>query len=304
MPEWHQVIDLAPGVADAVAAGRPIVLLESAVISHGLPAQLALDTAAELFADAADEGVLAATTAVIDGRIVVGASPQQLGRLTSADTVKIAERDLATAVALGQTGGTTVSATVAIAGIIDVRVVTTGGIGGVHLGAERTWDVSADLAALAAHRVAVVCAGAKAICDIPKTLEFLETAGVTVVGFRTDRFPFFYALDSGCAVPRRIESPHDGAQILAVKRALGQTGGLLIANPIPAHAALDRAQVVEAVERAQREAAPAGATGADLTPFLLARLSAITEGASLGANVALLRSNTRLAARVAQAATG
>jgi pseudouridine-5'-phosphate glycosidase len=296
---WQTVVDLAPEVTDALTRRKPLLLLESAVVSHGLPAAVAVQTAVEMAGDAANEGAVAAVTAVVDGRIIVGASGDDLARLTGGQVVKIAERDLATAVALGHTGGTTVSATVAIADLIGVPVIATGGIGGVHLGAERTWDVSADLPALASHPVIVVCAGAKAICDIPKTLEFLETVGVTVVGFRTDRFPYFFAVDSGCPAPRRVDSPDDAAAIIVAKRALGQHTGLVVANPIPDGAALDAGEVAEAVAQARRTAEHAGTAGSDLTPFLLDALAAITAGASLRANVALLRANVRLAARIA-----
>ncbi|MGH2349628.1 MAG: pseudouridine-5'-phosphate glycosidase [bacterium] len=301
MADWDRFMELSLEVAEALAQRRPLVLMESAFVSHGLPAEIAVQTAEDMSAEAADEGALPAATAVLDGRIVIGAASDVLRPLTAGDAVKVAERDLATAVALRQTGGTTVSATVAIASLLGAPVVATGGIGGVHLGAEQTWDVSADLSALASHPIIVVCAGAKAICDIPKTLEFLETAGVTVVGFRTDRFPYFLAADSGSLVPRRVDSPEDAAGILAAKQALGQRTGLVVANPVPAPAALDRSVVTGAVTRARREAGAAGTIGADVTPFLLAALASITDGASLRANVALLRANARLAARIAVA---
>lgn len=306
MSEWGGALEIVPQVAEALAGRTPIVLFESAVLSHGLPADVALHTVDDMTRDVAEAGALAATVAVLDGRIIVGVPPHDLPRLTRGGVVKIAERDLPAAVALGHTGGTTVSATIAVADLVGVPVVATGGIGGVHLGADRSWDVSADLPALAAHPVAVVCAGAKAICDIPKTLEFLETAGVTVVGFQTDRFPFFLAVDSGSPVPRRIETPAQVAALMRAKRALMQRGGLVLANPIPAPAGLDRVVVMQAVAAAQREADRAGASGSDLTPFLLAALASITQGASLRANAALLRANARLAARVAGAiaATG
>jgi len=301
MPERRGAIDLSPEVAEALVQRTPLLLLESAVVSHGLPPDIAIRTAAEMAADASDEGALAAVTAVVNGRIIVGASQDDLAQLTGGQVVKVAERDLPTAVALGHTGGTTVSATVAIADLIGVPVMATGGIGGVHLGGERTWDVSADLPALASHPVIVVCSGAKAICDIPKTLEFLETAGVTVVGFRTDRFPYFLAPDSGAPAPRRIDSPEDAAAILLAKRAMKQRPGLVVANPIPHAEALDAAELTAAVAEARTKAERAGAAGSDLTPFLLDALAEITAGASLRANVALLRANARLAARIAVA---
>lgn len=304
MPEWDGTVQIAPQVADALAGNTPVVLFESAVISHGLPADVALRTIDQMTGDVTDSGALPATVAVLDGRISVGVPAADLPRLTGGGVVKVAERDLATAVALKHTGGTTVSATVAVADLIGAPVVATGGIGGVHLGAGRTWDVSADLPALSAHPIAVVCSGAKAICDIPRTLEFLETAGVTVVGFQTDRFPYFLAEDSGSPAPRRIDTAGQAAAILRAKRALMQRGGLVIANPVPAADAIDRTVLIQSVERARDLAAHAGAAGSDLTPFLLTALASLTEGASLRANVALLRANARLAAQVAVALAG
>lgn len=299
MPDLPQSITLAPPVARALRSGNPVVALESAVISHGLPHPTGLQTAAMLEAEVRATGAIPATVAVVRGRIVVGAQGDELALLAASGTWKIAERDLAAAVAARATGGATVSATLAVAALAGIAVLSTGGIGGVHLGAERTWDVSADLLALARHSAVVVCAGAKAICDPAKTLEFLDTAGVTVAVYGADRFPHFYAPDSGIAAPRRIDDPAEAAAILAAKRALRQGGALLVAQPVPRQDALDAEVVARAV--AQAVAATGDVRGGDLTPALLAALAEITGGATLRANVALLRANARLGATIAGA---
>ncbi len=292
-------VDVGPQIAGALARGQPVVALESAVISHGLPHPTGLQTAAALEEQVRNAGALPATIAVIAGRVVVGATAGELSQVAAPGAIKIAARDLPLAAATSATGGTTVAATVAVADLVGIRVVATGGIGGVHLGAERTWDVSADLRALAEHPVAVVCAGAKAICDIEKTLEYLDTAGVTVVAYGVDRFPNFYARESGLPAPRRIDTPQQAARILAAKLSLDQHTALVIANPIPAADALASAEVDDAVRRATQRAAEAGVRAGDLTPFLLAALADLTGGRSLRANLALLRANAALAGSVA-----
>lgn len=299
MPVWPKPFEVSPKVADALARHQPVVGLESAVVSHGLPRPAGVQTAAELEEIVKAAGAVPATMAVIDGRIRVGIPAGELERLTAAGAIKIANRDLPVAVAASASGGLTVSATVAVADYLGIRVVSTGGIGGVHLGAEQSWDVSADLLALSRYPIAVVCSGAKAICDIGRTLEYLDTAGVTVAAYRTDRFPNFYTTDSGFAAPQRIAAPEDAARILAAKRAIGQRSGLLIANPIPPAEALPEIQVADAVRRAVDRARAAGVRGGDLTPYLLAALAEMTSGAALRANLALLRANAALAAEVA-----
>lgn len=303
MPSWPKTFDVSPNVAEALTGGHPVVALESAVISHGLPRPAGVETALTLEDLVREGGAVPATMAIIDGRIKVGLLPGECERLITSGAMKVAARDLPVAVASSATGGLTVSATVALSDFLAIRVVCTGGIGGVHLGAERTWDVSADLLALSRYPVAVVCAGAKAICDIGRTLEYLDTAGVTVVTFRTDRFPGFYTEDSGFDSPRRIAAPEDAARIMMLKRTIGQRTGLVVAIPVPADAALPPLIVEDAVRRATERAHATGVRGEDLTPYLLAALSEITEGASLRANVALLRSNAVLAAQVASAVT-
>jgi pseudouridine-5'-phosphate glycosidase len=303
MPSWPKVFDVAPKVADALTGGQAVVALESAVISHGLPRPTGVDTALDLEDLVREGGAVPGTMAIIDGRIKVGLLPGEFERLIAAGGMKIASRDLPVAIASSATGGLTVSATVALADFLGIKVVCTGGIGGVHLGAESTWDVSADLLALSRYPVAVVCAGAKAICDIGRTLEYLDTVGVTVVTYRTDRFPGFYTEDSGFESPRRIAAPDDAAHIMMIKRTIGQRTGLLIATPVPSDAALSPLAVEDAVHHATERAHATGVHGEDLTPYLLAALNEITEGASLRANVALLRANAALAAEVAAALT-
>jgi pseudouridine-5'-phosphate glycosidase len=286
-------------VREALAQAAPLVALESAVISHGLPAPVGIETAAALEDEVRRHGAVPATVAVIDGRIVVGAAPFALRRLTGGNAMKVAERDLPVAVASGATGGTTVSATIAAAAACGIAVMSTGGIGGVHLGAGETWDVSADLPALAHHSVLVVCAGTKAICDVPKTLEYLETAGVPVLAYGTETFPYFYARSSGSPAPHRVDTPEAAAGVLAARRALGQPGGVLVALPIPEGDSLPASVVDAAVAEARRRTQ--GIRGAALTPALLAALAEVTSGRTLAANLALLRANAALAAAIAQA---
>src|SRR5574337_264151 len=301
MHNWPSIVDIAPEVADALRRGQPVVALEAAVISHGLPPPTSQEASAAQEEEVRRAGAVPATVVVLAGRIKVGATARERDQLMASGVIKIAARDLPVAAALSATGGTTVSATVTIADLVGIRVIATGGIGGVHLGAEQTWDVSADLRALAEHPIAVVCAGAKAICDIGKTLEFLETAGVTVIAYRTDNFPNFYARQSGFPAPRRADTPRDVATILAGKRVLQQMTAVVIANPIPVPDALAEREVADAVQRATAQATAAGVRAGDLTPYLLAALADLTGGRSLRANLALLRANAALAAEVAVA---
>ena len=283
----HASLAVAPDVADALAANRPVVALESTIIAHGMPYPRNLETAREVEAIIRDEGAVPATIAVLDGRIRVGLDASDLERLATApDMAKLSRRDMAVALAQGGHGATTVAATMLCANLAGIRLFVTGGIGGVHRGGEASFDVSADLEELATTPVAVVCAGAKSILDLPKTLEYLETRGVPVIGFGTDTFPAFYCRSSGLALDHRCDTPEQAAAIIAAQAELPGAGGLVIANPIPKADALDRSEVDAAIDRAIGEATAQGIGGKDVTPFLLARLAEITGGRSLDANIA------------------
>jgi pseudouridine-5'-phosphate glycosidase len=280
-----------------------VVALESTLIAHGLPWPLNLETARAAEAAVRAEGAVPATVAVWHGRPTVGLRDAELEYLARAPGVrKASRRDLAAAVVQGACAATTVAATLALAHLAGVRVFATGGIGGVHPapGAQASWDVSADLPELARTPLAVVCAGAKSILDLPATLEVLETYGVPVVGYGTDEFPAFYLTTSGLPVSGRVDSPDEAAALLRAHWGLGGAG-VVLAQPLPAEVALEPAPFAAALARAERLAAEAGVRGPALTPFLLARLAEITEGQTLRANQALIVSNARLAARVAGA---
>jgi len=291
-----------PGIREAISAGRPIVALESTVIAHGLPRPINLATARLLEADIRAAGAVPVTIAIADGTAVVGADDALLERLaTEPDVRKVSTRDLAPLLARGWSGGlgaTTVATTVEIAAAAGIAVFATGGIGGVHRGGERTLDVSADLRALARYPVCVVCAGAKLILDLPKTLEVLETLGVPVVGFETDELPAFYVRSSGLALAHRVEDAIGAARI--ARSQLERGAGLLITVPIPAGAAMDRDEMEHEVATALAAAEQAGVHGPALTPFLLGRMRDSTSGRTLEANVALLRNNARVAAAIAR----
>jgi pseudouridine-5'-phosphate glycosidase len=287
-------------VAAALAAGRPVVALESTIISHGMPWPRNAEVALEVEATVRYEGAVPATVAVVDGRLHAGldaASIERLGR--EAGVVKAASRDLGTCVAKGLTAGTTVSATMRIAALAGIGVFATGGIGGVHRG--DGMDVSADLTELAATGVLVVCAGVKSILDIPRTIEMLETLRVPVAVFGADAFPAFYTRDSGLVAGERFDDPATLARAWEAHRAMGLDSGMLVANPIPEEAALPADEIGATIDAALVEAAARGVTGKDVTPFLLGRLNAVTEGRALAANVALVLANARLAARIAVA---
>jgi pseudouridine-5'-phosphate glycosidase len=280
-----------------------VVALESTLITHGLPFPHNLDAARGVEQAVRDAGALPATIALLDGRIVVGVAGAALARLAEAGpaAAKASARDLAPLLAAGATAGTTVAATMHIAALAGIAVFATGGIGGVHRGAAQTFDISADLIELAATPVAVVCAGAKSILDIPRTLEVLETHGVPVLGFGTDAFPAFFARDSGERVAHRFDSAADIARVIALHRRLGRRGGVLVANPIPPEAALDGAAIEAGIATAVAEAAAGGISGKAVTPFLLARVAALTGGRSVAANIALIRHNATVAAAIAAA---
>ncbi len=299
----NSVLDFSGEVAAALRAGRPIVALESTIIAHGMPWPQNVETALAVEAEVRALGAVPATVAILDGRLKVGLTRDEVERLgrSGRAIAKVSRRDMPILVARGGTGATTVAATMIIAALADVRVFATGGIGGVHRGAETSFDISADLQELARTPVAVVCAGAKSVLDLRLTLEYLETHGVPVIGYRTDRLPAFWCRDSGFGIDVRLDEPEEIALVMKSKWQLGLGGGLVVANPIPGAFELPRELIDRATEQALHEARTRRITGKTVTPFLLARLDALTGGASLVSNIQLVLNNARLAARVASA---
>jgi pseudouridine-5'-phosphate glycosidase len=296
----HDRLVILPEMREALAVGMPVVALESTIITHGMPAPRNLETARQVEEEVRAAGALPATIAILDGRIRIGLEAAELERLADEKEVaKVSRADLPAVLAAGGVGSTTVAATMICAELAGIRVFATGGIGGVHRGAGESFDVSADLQELARTPVAVVCAGAKAILDLAKTLEVLETFGVPVIGYGCDELPAFYSRGSGLPVPLRRDSAAEIAAVMATKWRLGLGGGLVVANPIPREAEIPAAEIAGHIETALAEAARQGVQGKAVTPFLLARLEQLTGGASLEANVALVRSNARLAAEIA-----
>ena len=292
----------APEVADALATGRPVVALESTIITHGMPHPQNLAMAEGVEAVIREGGAVPATIAVLDGTVKVGLSPDERAALAAAPAPrKVSRADLAFAVARGETAGTTVAATMMIAALAGIGVFATGGIGGVHRGAEETFDISADLLELARTPVIVVAAGAKAILDIGKTLEVLETHGVPVVGYRTDTMPAFWSRTSAFAAPLRLDSAADIAAFQHARVELGVEGGMLVANPIPPEHEIPAGEMARHIARAQAEMEAAGISGKAVTPYLLGRIVELTAGASLASNIALVKSNAALAAEIAHA---
>jgi len=296
-PSFFQI---APLVQEAIAQGLPVVALESTVISHGLPRPTNLETARRVEAIVREEGAMPATVGIINGVITVGLSDDELEHLAYADDVwKVSRRDFGIVIARRGSGATTVAGTMIAAHRAGIEVFATGGIGGVHRG--DAGDISADLPELAQTPVAVVCAGAKAILDLPRTLEWLETAGVPVIGYQTEMFPAFYATSSDLPVDVRVQTPEEAAAILRARWALEPRGGALIAVSPPSDLALPANEMEKAIEVALRAADEAGIRGKELTPFLLSRVSQLTGGRSLTVNLALLEQNARIAARIAGA---
>jgi pseudouridine-5'-phosphate glycosidase len=296
-------LSLGTAVAEASEAGRPLVALESTIITHGMPWPDNLAMARRVEAIVRDAGAVPATVAIMDGRLRVGLEDADLERLASTGpaAAKASRRDVAALLADGEAlAGTTVATTMQAAALAGIRVFATGGIGGVHRGAEQSFDVSADLEELARTPVAVVCAGAKSILDIAKTLEVLETKGVPVIGYGTDAFPAFWARDSGEAAGLRADTAQAVARILAVQFGLGM-GGVLVANPIPEAHAMDGAEIAGFIDTALGEAQAKGVRGKAVTPFLLGRIVELSGGRSLAANIALVENNARVAAEIAVA---
>jgi pseudouridylate synthase len=302
MREQSGYIAMAPEVRDAIAEGRAVVALESTIISHGMPYPKNIETAREVEGVVRSAGAVPATIAVMDGRFRIGLSPDELEVLASApDVLKASRRDLGVAFARKVTAATTVATTMIGAAWAGVRVFATGGTGGVHRGVEHTMDVSADLQELSRTPVTVVSAGVKSILDIPRTLEYLETMGVPVLGFTTDEFPAFFTRESGSRVAHRVDSAGETAAIMAAHWGSGLGSGVLLANPIPAQSAMDPVYMDRIISQAVSDGEAAGIIGKDITPYLLGRIVELTDGKSLEANIALVRNNARVAAEVAVA---
>lgn len=293
-------LHFSPAVAAARKNGAPLVALESTIITHGMPAPINVETARAAEAAVRDAGAVPATIAVLKGELHIGLSDEQLDTLAASKNVaKLSRADMAVTLATGGTGATTVAATMIAAHLAGIKVFATGGIGGVHRGAETSFDISADLGELSQTPVSVVCAGAKAILDLPKTLEVLETRGVPVIAYGQDELPAFWSRRSGLAAPLRLDSPDDIARAHVMRAELGLPGGQLICNPIPAadEIGFDEMQLV--VETATADADAKGISGKDVTPFLLSRIYDLTAGRSLDANIALMLNNARLGGAIA-----
>ena len=293
----------SPEVEQAIKENRPVIALESTIISHGMPYPQNVETALNCQKIARENGVTPATIAVIGGKLCAGLTDEQIDHLgrKGLGVTKASRRDLPVLVSRGEDGATTVAATMIIAAMAGVKVFATGGVGGVHRGAETTMDISADLEELARTPVAVVCGGAKSILDLGLTLEYLETKGVPVLGYRTRELPAFYTRQSGFSVDYSMETPEELAGAIRAQRELGFPGGMLIANPIPQEYAMDKGVIDQAITQALAEASQQGIHGKETTPFLLDRVKTITGGDSLHSNIQLVYNNVRLAAQIAKA---
>ena len=296
-------LDLSPEVAEALAQGGPVVALESTIISHGMPYPQNVETALAVEDILRQRGVTPATVAVLGGRLKAGLSRDEIAHLGRKGYAvpKASRRDLPALVARGSDGATTVATTMIVAALAGIPVFATGGVGGVHRGAERSMDISADLEELARTPVMVICAGAKSILDLGLTLEYLETRGVPVLGYGTEELPAFYTRSSGFSVDYRVDSPEELAKIYRTQRELGYPGGLLVTNPIPEEYSMDKAVIDAAIAAALEEASALGVRGKQVTPFLLARVKELTGGDSLESNIQLVFHNVRLAAETALA---
>ncbi|MBP6718509.1 MAG: pseudouridine-5'-phosphate glycosidase [Rhodoferax sp.] len=295
-----QFLDIAPEVQQALRDNKPVVALESTIISHGMPYPQNVATALQVEAEVRAHGAVPATIAIMDGRLKAGLSVEDIELLgkRGRDAIKVSRRDIPFVIAAGQMGATTVASTMIISAMAGIKIFATGGIGGVHRNAQQSFDISADLQELAQTPVAVVCAGAKSILDLRLTLEYLETHGVPVVGYQTDTLPAFFTRDSEFPVDYRLNSPLEIARVLHAKWSIGLKGGMVIANPIPDSFAMPRALIDGAIEQALEEASAQGIGGKESTPFLLARVCELTGGDSLAANIQLVLNNARLAAAV------
>ena len=299
----NRYLDVAPEVQEALKAGKPVVALESTIISHGMPYPQNVETALNVEKIIRDGGAVPATIAIIGGRLKAGLTPEEIDYLgkTGAGVTKASRRDLPILVAEGRDGATTVTTTMMIAAMAGISVFATGGIGGVHRGAETTMDISADLEELARTPVMVVCAGAKSILDLGLTLEYLETKGVPVIGFGTDELPAFYTRKSGFGVDYRIDTAQELAAAFKAQNDLALGGGMLVTNPIPEEYSMPKDVIDAAIDQAIRECNAQGIHGKETTPFLLARVAELTGGDSLASNIQLVYNNARLTARTAAA---
>ena len=296
----HEYLSVAPEIAEAIAQGKPVVALESTILSHGMPYPQNVEFAHKVEEIVRAEGAIPATTAIMGGKLKVGLNADELLVMCKAEGVgKVSRRDVAVYLATGMTGATTVATTMIIASMAGIRFFATGGIGGVHRGAETTMDISADLEELAQTPVMVVCAGAKSILDLGLTLEYLETKGVPVIGYGTGELPAFYTRKSGFSVDYRVDSPEELAEMFRAQRGLEFKGGMLVTNPIPEEYSMDKEVIDKAIEQALAECKAQGVHGKETTPFLLARVVELTGGDSLESNIQLVLNNARLAARTA-----
>lgn len=298
---FNKYLDVAPEVKKALEEGKPVVALESTIISHGMPYPKNVETALNVEKVVRENGAVPATIAIIGGRLKAGLSKEEIEYLgkTGQKVTKVSRRDLPVIVSKGMDGATTVATTMIIAAMAGIKVFATGGIGGVHRGAETTMDISADLEELAMTPVLVVCAGAKAILDLGLTLEYLETKGVPVIGFGTEELPAFYTRKSGFKVDYRLDTPKEVAMAFKAKQELGMQGGMLVTNPIPEEYAMDDKVINKAIDQAIKESVEQGIKGKATTPFLLARVVELTGGDSLDSNIQLVYNNAKVAAQTA-----
>lgn len=306
MKALEQYLDINPEVAEALASGKPVVALESTIISHGMPYPQNVETARKVEAIIREGGCVPATIGIVKGRLKAGLTDEEIEYMGKEGyaVLKASRRDLPFIVANGLNGATTVASTMIIAEMAGIKIFVTGGIGGVHRGAQETFDISADLMELANTNVAVVCAGCKSILDIGLTLEHLETHGVPVIGYQTENFPAFYTRESGFKVDYKAESALEVAKAAKVKWELGLNGGMVIANPIPKEHEMDYNTITKAIEDAVKEAAETGIRGKESTPFLLSKIKSITGGDSLNSNIELVFNNARVGSKIAKELAG
>ncbi len=300
---FNQYLDIKPEVAEAIASGKPVVALESTIISHGMPYPQNVETALAVEKIIRDNGAVPATIAIIGGRLKAGLTPEEIEYFgkKGQQIAKASRRDLAVLCARGEDGATTVTTTMIIAHMAGIKIFATGGIGGVHRGAETTMDISADLEELGQTPVMVVCAGAKSILDLGLTLEYLETKGVPVIGYGTEELPAFYTRQSGFRVDYRIDTPEELAAAFKAGHAMGLKSGMLVTNPIPEEFAMPKEVIDKAIDQAVAECVAKGIHGKETTPFLLARVSELTGGDSLSSNIRLVFNNAKVAAQTAVA---